>query len=356
MYYTAHVRPKETRVFSPDPLAAALAPITTLVTDWALWMIPLVLLLVALRSLLLPKLRGVLGERRVGAVLERIGTECLHDVIFPDGRGGLTQVDHVVLTGAGLLVVETKNYRGSILGQEGEAHWTQRLGRQSFRFQNPVRQNSLHTQVVKALVPGVPVLGWVVFTDSARFPKGKPEGVSSLRDLRRELRDKLGDAPPSAALRAAWERLKGRADQRTEARKAHLDAIRERRGPDRGRRAAWVMLLLSALSLAALGLRPSNRVGPLVQAPPTVVANAPAVLVPHPAVVAHPPRQVAPVAPTSAPPLLEWANRRSGELKADRRDCNAAIAAVLADNSEQHRRRRDRACGKPTREPSSRAP
>ncbi|MBV5275722.1 MAG: NERD domain-containing protein [Lamprocystis purpurea] len=140
-------------------------------------MIPLVLLLVALRFLLLPKLRGILGERRVGAVLERIGTECLHDVIFPDGRGGLTQVDHVVLTGAGLVVVETKNYRGSIFGQEREAQWTQRLGRQSFRFQNPVRQNYLHTQAVKALVPGVPVLGWVVFTDSARFPKGKPDGV-----------------------------------------------------------------------------------------------------------------------------------------------------------------------------------
>ena len=337
---------------SPDPLAAALAPITTLFTDWALWMIPLVLLLVALRSLLLPKLRGILGERRVGAVLERIGTECLHDVIFPDGRGGLTQVDHVVLTGAGLVVVETKNYRGSIFGQEREAQWTQRLGRQSFRFQNPVRQNYLHTQAVKALVPGVPVLGWVVFTDRARFPKGKPDGVSSLRDLRRELRDKLGDSPPSAALRAAWERLKGRADQRKEARKAHLDAIHERRGPDRGKRAAWVMLLLSALSLAVLALRPSSRATPLIKMPPAVVANAPAVTLPHPVVSGHPPRQVAPVPQPSTPAPLAL----SSQPRVDRVDCNSAIAAVLVDNSAENRGRRDRACGKPTPKPTSTTP
>ena len=338
---------------SPDPLAAALAPITTLVTEWALWMIPLVLLLVALRSLLLPKLRGILGERRVGAVLERFGTECLHDVIFPDGRGGLTQVDHVVLTGAGLVVVETKNYRGSIFGQEGEAQWTQRLGRQSFRFQNPVRQNYLHTQAVKALVPGVPVLGWVVFTDSARFPKGKPDGVSSLRDLRRDLRDKLGDAPPPAALRAAWERLKGRADQSQEARKAHLDAIRERRGPDRGRRAAWVMLLLSVLSLAVLALRPSSRVTLPVQALPTaVVGGAPAVSVPPTAVVGHLPRQVATAPQPSTPAPLAL----SSQPNADRVDCNSAIAAVLVDNSAANRGRRDRVCGKPTPEPTSTTP
>ncbi len=324
---------------SPDPLTTALAPIATLVTNWARWTIPLVLLLAALRLLLLPKLRGILGERRVGAVLERIGTECLHDVIFPDGRGGLTQVDHVVLTGAGLVVVETKNYRGSIFGQEREAQWTQRLGRRSFRFQNPVRQNYLHTQAVKALVPGVPVLGWVVFTDSARFPNGKPDGVSSLRDLRRELRDKVGDVPPSAALRAAWERLKGRADRSKEARKAHLDAIRERRGPDRGKRAAWVMLLLSALSLAVLAVRPSSRMSQPAKAVPT-------------AVVGHPPRQVAPVPQPSTPAPLAL----SSQPNVDRADCNSAIAAVLIDNSAENRGRRDRACGKPPPKPSRTTP
>ncbi len=125
----------------------------------------------------MPRVRGRVGEARVGAVLDRIGTETLHDIILPDGRGGLTQIDHLVLTGASLLVVETKNYSGSIFGQERESQWTQKLGPQTNRFQNPLRQNYGHIQAVQALVPGVPVLGRVVFTDDARFQQGMPASV-----------------------------------------------------------------------------------------------------------------------------------------------------------------------------------
>ena len=152
-----------------------------------LWLLPFGLALLATKVLFLPKLRGRVGEARVGALLDRVGADTLHDVILPDGRGGLTQIDHLVLTGAGILVVETKNYSGMVFGQEREAQWTQRLGRRSYRFQNPLRQNYGHVQAVKALAPGAPVLGRVVFTDDARFPQGAPEGVSILADLRRTL-------------------------------------------------------------------------------------------------------------------------------------------------------------------------
>jgi restriction system protein len=69
-----------------------------------LWLLPLGLALSALKLLLVPMFRGRAGEARVGAVLDRIGADTLHDVILPDGRGGSTQVDHLVLTGAGILV------------------------------------------------------------------------------------------------------------------------------------------------------------------------------------------------------------------------------------------------------------
>ena len=51
-----------------------------------LWLLPLVLVLPALKVLLVPRLRGRVGEARVSAVLDRIGTETLHDIILPDGR------------------------------------------------------------------------------------------------------------------------------------------------------------------------------------------------------------------------------------------------------------------------------
>ena len=173
-----------------EPYQAYIAPIIAQVG--LIWPLPVFLAFSAILTLATPWVRGKLGETRVRKRLNRIWSEALHDVILPASRGGLTQVDHLVLTGAGLLVVETKNYRGRIFGREREAQWTQRLGRHGITFPNPLRQNHGHTEAVKALVPGVRVIGRVVFTNSARFPQGMPPGVSSLHSLVGDLREELG--------------------------------------------------------------------------------------------------------------------------------------------------------------------
>ena len=100
----------------PNPLQ----PLIEAVIHWALWFIPVLLAIAALKGLFSARLKGAAGERAVARVLNRLGEAALHDIILPDGRGGLTQIDHVVLTQAGLLVVETKNYAGQVLGQTHE--------------------------------------------------------------------------------------------------------------------------------------------------------------------------------------------------------------------------------------------
>lgn len=94
---------------------------------------------------------GRAGEIRVERLLSRLQAEALHDIVLTDGRGGLTQIDHLVLTDRALLVLETKEYSGTVLGRERESHWTQRLGGKSYRFQNPLRQNYLHLAAVRML-------------------------------------------------------------------------------------------------------------------------------------------------------------------------------------------------------------
>ncbi|MBL3591311.1 MAG: NERD domain-containing protein [gamma proteobacterium endosymbiont of Lamellibrachia anaximandri] len=64
----------------------------------------------------------------MGLALKDIGEDVLNDILIPDGKGGLTQLDHVVLAPSGLWVIETKNYKGLIFGGEREKCWTQRLG------------------------------------------------------------------------------------------------------------------------------------------------------------------------------------------------------------------------------------
>lgn len=214
------------------------APILKLAGSGTLWPIPVFLALFAILVLIAPRVRGKLGEWRVAQWLAHfIEGEALHDVILPDHRGGLTQVDHLVKTRTALLVIETKNYRGRIYGRAFDAQWTQRLGRRSHPFQNPLRQNHAHVEAVKALVPGVPIIGRVVFTGTAAFPQGVPAGVSTLRSLAEELNAELGAASPPAArstdLDLAWAKLKEKADQRPEARQpatpgSHLPTLKPR--------------------------------------------------------------------------------------------------------------------------------
>ena len=236
-------------------------PIINVVIHWALWLLPVLFALTALKLLFAARLKGAAGERAVGKLLNRLGTAALHDIILPDGHGGLTQIDHLVLTPAGLLVIETKNYAGQVLGQPQDKQWTQRLGKQSFTFQNPLRQNYLHTQALQALTPGVPIQGRVVFTDAARFPKGIPEGVSTLSTLKTDLKTWLDERADTLDLQGAWARIKASARTDREARKAHWAALHAKHGRDWRRSVALGLLAVAGIWIAVLLVMGGQKTG-----------------------------------------------------------------------------------------------
>jgi hypothetical protein len=211
--------------------ANVIQPLVAVVIHYALWMIPALLGLTALKLLFGAKLRGMEGEALVGRALAKLGLPALHDIVLPDGKGRLTQIDHVALTSQGFLVIETKNYSGLIFGTASERHWTQKLGRTTSRFQNPLHQNALHIKAVQALQLGAPVLGQVVFTNAARFPMGLPAGVSLLHSLREDLSEHL-HAAPSEAINNAWQRLQQLASTDRAAKQAHRAELAHKYGPD----------------------------------------------------------------------------------------------------------------------------
>jgi len=326
----------------------------------------LFMLLVVLLGRLRPKLLGVAGEKAVSRALRRMFAEVLDDVILPDGRGGLTQIDHVALTPAGLLVVETKNYGGSIFGQAYEATWTQAIGGQRNRFQNPLRQNFAHIEAVKLHAPGVLVQGRVVFTNRARFPKGMPEGVVALSDLRYCLQNLLGgDIPPPT--RVAWDRLRGAVRADHGARAEHLDGIKQRRraagnrptnrGSSRpGRRMVHAVVALTSVVFGLLTLSMLAQLPVGTERPPSegiaFATRAPvsasqaeqriAGTLPPPKGAARP-GSVAQQRAAVDRPHIEWSTpTQPSQRKAA---CNAAIAALLADNTPEHRRQREKLCG-----------
>jgi hypothetical protein len=75
-------------------------------------------------------LKGWLGEKstQFGVYME-LGLDAnvyrrVHDLVLPS-QGGPTQIDHVLVSVYGIFVIETKNMRGWIFGDERSLQWTQ---------------------------------------------------------------------------------------------------------------------------------------------------------------------------------------------------------------------------------------
>lgn len=74
-----------------------------------------------------------------------------HDLYVQKRNGEYAQIDLVVATPQGLVVIEVKNYSGWLFGHERQKYWTQLLnfGKAKYRFYNPLMQNQGHIQALK---------------------------------------------------------------------------------------------------------------------------------------------------------------------------------------------------------------
>jgi hypothetical protein len=85
---------------------------------------------------------GAIGENRVARVLN-----CFPDdwFIFNDMVVGRAQIDHIVVSPAGVYTIETKNYRGTIYGNAEKQKWSQVINHHKTTFYNPVKQGNGHS-------------------------------------------------------------------------------------------------------------------------------------------------------------------------------------------------------------------
>ena len=117
-------------------------------------------------------LKRNLGEAFVASTLERL--TCPHVLINNvtlKTVDGTTQIDHILITEAGLFVIETKHYSGWIFGNPHGDYWTQTIYRKKSRFRNPLMQNYGHIKTLQGLfkLPDTAFIGVVVFTGSAEL-------------------------------------------------------------------------------------------------------------------------------------------------------------------------------------------
>ena len=145
-----------------------------------------------------PKNAGKVGEKVVSWKLNWLSKEyiILNDLMLPT-QYGTTQVDHIVVSPYGIFVIETKNYKGYIFGNENSKEWKQSLlGKktiwgwtsQQHKFLNPILQNKSHSRAIKRLFPELEeyqIISIVVFSDNAQLNITAPNHLvinwSSLR-------------------------------------------------------------------------------------------------------------------------------------------------------------------------------
>ncbi|WP_158100591.1 nuclease-related domain-containing protein [Neiella marina] len=169
------------------PTQANIAPTEPItLSALALYFVGVMVLLILAPAILrrkLPAIKGWLGEALVKrALAKHLPPErytILHDVTLPLEDGGTTQIDHIVFSPYGIFVIETKNMAGRIYGNQHQSMWTQRIGGQSFRFQNPLRQNYKHTKALAMLlnVAHEQFRSVIVFTDAAQLKTKMPSNV-----------------------------------------------------------------------------------------------------------------------------------------------------------------------------------
>jgi hypothetical protein len=98
-----------------------------------------------------PDVKGFIGETIVASELHRLQSEdcvVLNDVLISVGSGS-SQIDHVVVSIYGIFVIETKNYKGWIHGNEQSEYWTQSIYKKKTQFRNPIKQNWAHIYALK---------------------------------------------------------------------------------------------------------------------------------------------------------------------------------------------------------------
>jgi hypothetical protein len=143
--------------------------ITIFINTWYIWAL---IILLGIIKIFKPKIIGFLGEKEAAFFLLRLDSKKYKVInnLMTNIEGETTQIDHLIISNFGIFVVETKNYKGWISGDEFSDYWTQVIYKHKEKLYNPIKQNYGHVQALKTALkefPNIVYFPIVVFTTRA---------------------------------------------------------------------------------------------------------------------------------------------------------------------------------------------
>lgn len=120
------------------------------------------------------------------AYLDKNIYKCFDNVTFKLNDNSSTQIDHVIVSKYGIFVIETKNLKGWIFGDEKSKVWTQSFKNgKKYKFQNPINQNYKHIKALEEILNQNNILeidmkkfiSVITMIGEAEFKTKKPDNV-----------------------------------------------------------------------------------------------------------------------------------------------------------------------------------
>lgn len=158
-------------------------------------------------------------QRHINKVLESLGLKYLHDVVLPDGIDGMVFIDYLLLVPDGVVVLDINFSEGHLFGGSSVDQWTQVINNKTYKFRNPLYDNQTNCQAVLWNIENIlgenttdknqwNAHGWIAFSNAGNFPKGIPDQVSMIDNLKDDLETNLNlTAPVSETVHELWDKL-----------------------------------------------------------------------------------------------------------------------------------------------------
>lgn len=158
-------------------------------------------------------------QRHVHKVMESLGVKYLRDVVLPDGLEGMAFIDYLLLVPDGVVVLDINYSEGVLFGGNAVDQWTQVINNKTYKFGNPLYANQSKCQAVLWNIENIfgenasddnhwKAHGWIAFSNAGNFPKGIPNQVSMIDDLKKDLETNLDlNGPASEEIHNIWNKL-----------------------------------------------------------------------------------------------------------------------------------------------------
>lgn len=151
------------------------------------------------------------GKRKLQRVLRSAQLDCFEHFVLPASGGGLTRIDHAVLTSAGIVCIRSKAIDGTVFANAGDPQWVVVDGVEQQQFLNPLIQNEGRVAAISRVLPDMPVFNLVVFTGNIQFSVPPADNVIPVTQLGSWLRRFEQQHEPAQDHDDAWLTLQAAA-------------------------------------------------------------------------------------------------------------------------------------------------